>query len=212
MNPGALAVVSAAKHGGRVDTVLAVPVVEVGKGVEVLLMVVEGRLAGRRLQLEGRRWLAGKWREGGGHVLGVKNECVIDGSDAGTVLALQAGGIARQEGRALDARERRAGRVVAAQRGGVERGEEGALNGHSYGGVGGLCDGESGGAEHFGKRACVAVIGGAAQVEGGVVCEACGVGAELELSRRNEYTDDSEQSASVAQEEQSMPVPEGQTH
>ena len=58
----------------------------------------------------------------------------------------------------------------------------------------------------------MAVVGRAAQAEGHAVGEARGVGAELRLRGGQEQTDDSEQSASVVQEEQSMPPPEGQIH
>ena len=98
------------------------------------------------------------------------------------------------------------------QGGGVEGREEGALHGDAKRGVGGLCDGDSGCAKQFREGARVAVVGRAAQAEGSVVCEARGVGAELRLRGGQEQTDDSEQSASVVQEEQSMPPPEGQIH
>lgn len=94
----------------------------------------------------------------------------------------------------------------------MEGREEGALHGDPKRGVGGLCDGESGGAKQFRESARVAVVSRAAQAEGRVVREACGVGAELRLRGGQEQTDDSGQSASVVQEEQSMPLPEGQIH
>lgn len=132
MNPGTVSVIFAAKHGGCVNAVRVIPVIEVGEGVEVLLVAVEGRLAGRG------------WREIGARVSGLEHECFIHGGGAGAVLALQTGGVAGQIGGTLDAGKNGAGGVVAVQGGGVEGRKEGALHGNLECGVGGLCDGEGG--------------------------------------------------------------------
>lgn len=91
VNPGTASVDLATKHGGCVNGVRVIPVIEVGEGVEVLLVAVEGRLAGRG------------WRESGKRVSGLEHECFIDGGGAGSMLALQTGGVAGHIGGALDA-------------------------------------------------------------------------------------------------------------
>ena len=83
MDPGALPILSASKHGGHISAIFTIAVVEVGEGVKILFVAVEGRLAGRG------------WWERGKVANGLENQCVIHGSDTGALLTLQTGSVTR---------------------------------------------------------------------------------------------------------------------